>query len=269
MTALVVSDLTKTTLDGDGVFDVLMRANKAHLDAEYTKNRIKGPEYSTVYLGSLETVMRTALEFLLQRQRIDLEAQLMTQQILVAQAEVAKMNAEVLIAQKKIELAQAELEIATAKLVNIPKEGVMLDKQALHVAQQTLNLVSEELNIPKQGKVLDATECKLKAEYDVLLLQKAKTTTETALLTQKVATEKAQITQAGVDDNSVVGRQKSLYLAQTNGIARDAEQKAADLMIKTWMTRRTTNDTEEVTGTNLDNPSIGTVVAKMKSGIGL
>ena len=52
---LVTGDLTEATLGGNGVFDVLMRANKAHLESEFQKNRIKGPEYSQVYLGSFET----------------------------------------------------------------------------------------------------------------------------------------------------------------------------------------------------------------------
>ena len=140
MTALVVADLTKTTLDGDGVFDVLMRANKAHLDAEYTKNRIKGPEYSTVYLGSLETVMRTSLEFLLQRQRIDLEAQLMAQQILVAQAEVQKANAQVELARQQVLNAQVELEILNLNKEKIPAEIAHTQAQTELIGQQNFNI---------------------------------------------------------------------------------------------------------------------------------
>ena len=48
MTAIAVTDLTQSTLEGTGVFDVLMRATKVHLDAEFAKNRIKGSEYATV-----------------------------------------------------------------------------------------------------------------------------------------------------------------------------------------------------------------------------
>ena len=58
MTTLTVATLTETTIEGNGVFDVLMRANKAHLDKEFALNGIKGAEYATVYLGSLESVMR-------------------------------------------------------------------------------------------------------------------------------------------------------------------------------------------------------------------
>ena len=166
----------------------------------------------------------------------------------------------------------------------------MLDKQALHVVQQTRNLVSEELSIdaktalttqqntnlvaealntPKQGAVLDATVCKLKAEFDVLMQQVTKTSTETGLLTQKIATEKAQITEAGVDPDSVVGRQKKLYEAQTNGFARDAEQKAAKLLVDTWNVRRTTDEGTQADDTNkLKDSYVGAAVSKLLSGVG-
>ena len=84
MTTIAVTDLTQSTLEGTGVFDVLMRANKAHLEAEFNKNRIKGAEYATVYLGSLTQVMQTALQFLLTKEKTDLEAQLLHKQILLA-----------------------------------------------------------------------------------------------------------------------------------------------------------------------------------------
>lgn len=213
MTDLVVADLTQATLAGDGVFDVLMRSTKAHLEAEYAKNRIKGPEYATVYLGSLEAVMQAALAFLAQRQKIPLEAALI----------------------------QAQIDLIT---------------------QQTANAVIE-------GTVLTATECKLRAEYDLLILQKARTSAETALLVQKMATEKAQTTSLGVDADSILGRQKSLYLAQTEGFARDAEQKAAKLMADTWNVRRTTDEGTIADGTNmLNDATVGRAITKLLSGVG-
>lgn len=187
-----VSALTDTSLTGVGVFDVLMRANKAHLEAEFAKNRIKGSEYATVYLGSLEAVLRTALEFLLQQGK-----------------------------------ASAEID------------------------------------------VLLAQKCKLEAEFDLIILEKLKVTAETALLNQKITTEKAQTTSLGVDADSVIGKQKALYAAQTAGFARDAEQKAAKLMSDTWAVRRTTDEGELPNDINkLENIYIGRAIDKMLTGIG-
>lgn len=214
MAALSLTQLTETTLDGTGVFDALMRANKAHLEAEFSKGRIKGTEYATVYLGSLEAVMKTSMEFLMQREKNQLEVELLDQQVLLAKA----------------------------KLINTAKEGL----------------------------ILDAQKCKLDAEFDLLQSEKLKSTAETALLAQKNATERAQTTAMGVDDDSVIGKQKSLYQAQTTGFARDAEQKAAKLMVDTWNVRRTTDpDAADINAINqLTDASVGRAVAKMLGGVG-
>lgn len=216
---LTVNDLTLATLDGTGVFDVLMRANKAHLESEYQKNRIKGPEYATVYLGSLESVMQTSLQFLLNKDKSDLEAQLI-------QAQIEKVNAEISL-----------------------------------VKQQTANAVIE-------AEVLRAQKCKLDAEFDVLLQSKLKTAAEVTLLAQKNQTEKAQTIAMGVDADSVIGRQKALYAAQATGFERDAEQKAAKLMIDSWNVRRTTDEGTVADATNmLYDPAVGRAVNKLLSGV--
>lgn len=221
MTIIAVSDLTQATLEGTGIFDVLMRANKAHLEDEFAKGRIKGPEYSTVYLSSLSQVMQTALQFLLSKEKADLDAQVLQKQVLQLQA-------------------QTEL-----------------------VQQQKANAILE-------GTVLVATECKLRAEFDLLMETKLKTAQENLLLAQKVVTERAQVTSMGVDDNSVVGKQKLLYSAQTDGFKRDAEQKAAKVMVDTWNVRRTTDpDSAAADGTNkLSDAFVGQAVAKLLSGVG-
>lgn len=213
MTQLAVTDLTQATLNGTGVFDVLMRANKAHLDSEFDKNRIKGAEYSTVYLGSLTQVMQTALQFLLTKKKEDLDARL-------------------------------------------------LEKQIALTEQQRLNAIAE-------NAVLVAQECKLRAEFDLIQANILKANQETSLLSQKVATERAQVLAMGVDDNSVIGRQKSLYLAQTDGFKRDAEQKAAKLMVDSWNVRRTTDEGTVADGVNLLNDvAVGRAVTKLLAGVG-
>lgn len=285
MTTIAVTDLTSATLEGTGVFDVLMRANKAHLEAEFTKGRIKGAEYATVYLGSLNQVMQTALQFLLTKEKTDLEAQLLQKQILLAQKEIDKATAELVQIAAQTELINQQKANLIAESFNIPKQGLLIDANKAQVIQQTENLVSTKLQVEAQtllinqqkanaiieGTVLVAQECKLRAEFDLITSNTVKSAQETALLTQKVATERAQITALGVDDNSVVGKQKLLYQAQTDGFKRDAEQKAAKLMIDTWNVRRTTDsDNTAATSTNkLSDVDVGAAVAKMLAGVGV
>lgn len=207
-----IADFTQAKVDGTGIFDVLMQAAKGHLEQEFSKSRIKGPEYSQVYLGTMTQVLQTALQYTL--------------------------NAEL-----------------TSEKINTEK------------LQQQL-LTQQISNAEVEGRVLESTVCKLKAEFDLLQEQKLKTVAETALLNQKMATEKAQTIEAGVDDNSVVGKQKLLYAAQTNGFTRDAEQKAAKLMVDSWSVRRTTDEGTVADSTNmLDDATVGRTVARLLAGV--
>ena len=212
-TPITLGDLTTAEVSGSGVFDVLMRANKAHLDEQFKNGRIIGTDYATVYLGSLQAVMNTALQYLLEKEKRNLDALLQAQQIDLA-------------------------------------------------AQQVLNAVTE-------NTVLVATECKLRAEFDLLKEQVIKTASETAVLNQKLVTERAQTIAIGTDDDSVIGRQKILYKAQADGFVRDAEQKTADLMIKSWSVRRNTDEATVADGTNmLNDTAIGRAVNKLLTGVG-
>lgn len=325
VTTPTIADLTQAKVDGVGVFDVLMRANKVHLEQEFKLGRIKGPEYSTVYLGSLQSVLQSALTFLLEKDKNALQAQLIEQQILLAQVEVQKAQAELAIINATLPKIAAEILLVNAQVAvaeqqalnlaaeaeNVPKQGAVLDAEAAKIAQQTTNLAAEELNIPKQGvvltnqaahiaqqttnlvseelltdartalttlqtanaviegKVLVAQECKLRAEYDLLVNQNSKVSQETALLQQKVITEQAQTQAIGVDPDSVIGKQKALYTAQTDGFKRDSEQKAAKVLVDTWNTRRVTDEGTVADGVNmLNDATIGRAINKLLAGVG-
>ena len=67
----------------------------------------------------------------------------------------------------------------------------------------------------------------------------------------------------------MVGKQKALYTAQTTGFTRDAEQKAAKLMVDSWNVRRTTDDGTVADGVNnLNDAAVGRAVIKLLNGVG-
>lgn len=306
---IYLEDLTTAEVTGTGVFDVLMQAHKAHLDQQFKDNRIRGTEYATVYLGSLEAVLQGAITFLLQKDKTALEAALVAKQIELVEVEkekalaelaniqalLPKVDAEIayLVAQtealqaknpveiealqteislkeaqipvmiKELDLKEAEIAIAQAQATKIPAE-------VLHTEAQT-NMVSKQaLSEIERAKVLIAEECKLRAEYDVLMQNKEKVAEEKQLLLWKTNTEKAQTLGAGVDPDSVIGKQKNLYQAQADGFKRDAEQKAAKVMVDSWNVRRTTDSTQTSGNANnkLDDTFVGQAVAKLLSGVG-
>jgi len=224
---ITTADLTTATIGGTGVFDTLMKAAATHLESEFSKNRIKGGEYAEVYLGAMTQVLQTATQFLLTKEKADLEAQLI---------------------QKQIE---------------------KVDKEVLEVEKRTALLTQQKLNAEVENTVLVAQECKLRAEYDLTMANILRVNEEIALLTQKTATERGQTQSLGVDADSVLGRQKALYLAQSDGFKRDAEQKAAKVMVDSWNVRRTTDEgTVADTVNMLNDAAVGRAVTKLLSGVG-
>ena len=291
MTAITVTDLTTGVVDGSGVFDGLMKATNAHIQVEYQKNRIKGSEYATVYLGAMQSVMSQSLQLLLTQQKVDLEAQLLAKQLEsenLRQAQLTEQTSNLVTERDQITAQTALIEQQEDNLLseslNIPKQGQLLDAQVAVQVQQELNLQAAKLQTEAQtslieqqtanaiieGTVLTAQECKLSAEFDLINEQKLKTIAETALLSQKKVTEQAQTSGAVINEDSVVGKQIVLYDAQKDGYRRDAEQKAAKLMVDTWNVRKTMDSTTKAgdgTGNNLGDEKVGEAISMLLDGI--
>jgi len=63
--------LTTGSLDGTGVFDVLMRSVGVHLLEEFQANRITGKEYATVYLGAINSALAQSVQFIVNHQQVN------------------------------------------------------------------------------------------------------------------------------------------------------------------------------------------------------
>lgn len=220
ITPLTIEQLSDGSASGTGAFDVLMGSLRNHLDIEYNKNRLRGPEYSQVYLGALQAVLQQATAFLLTKDKA-------------------------------------------------ANEAALVEAQTLKIAAEVELLAQQKLNAEVEHDVLIAQKCKLQAEFDNLILQKDRIAAENALMLQKVVTERAQTQTSGVDPDSVIGKQKSLYQAQTDGFKRDAEQKAAKLLADSWNARRMTDEGTVADQTNmLADSVVGRAINKMLQGVG-
>jgi len=63
-----VATSAANVVTGDGVFDNMMTTISKHIDAQYQLGRIKGPDYSTVYLGAMQSAVTESMRFVLQQQ---------------------------------------------------------------------------------------------------------------------------------------------------------------------------------------------------------
>lgn len=322
-----VSILTTKSLEGTGVFDVLMQTAQLYLQEEYDNNRITGKEYTTVYLGAFSAVLQQSIAFLanhqmtaktdaeiaLVRQKtvtelcqtdddiplglgfngdtlveglVKTQKDLAEQQILTATQETEKTSREVdLLGQKIItELAQTDNELTGA--VGYGFNASLATVEGLVKAETIKAEAEADLTKQKVMTELAATSDAVLDDYaknidtDIAGLMKeqiAKVASEVQLLNQKAITELAQtedITPAspnlgeGGTVAGVTGVQKTLYAAQTDGFARDAEQKLLKLMVDPLIAK-ITGDTNISVPAALENPSIDSVFTKAKSGIGV
>lgn len=72
---ITIDGLTKGSLvanewTGTGVFDILMNAVNKNIEGEYNKGRLKGADYATVYLGSIQAVLAQSVQFLMNEEQM-------------------------------------------------------------------------------------------------------------------------------------------------------------------------------------------------------
>lgn len=327
MAEIITDDITTGVLPGLGVFDELMTANQVRLDKQYSENRLRGPDYAKVYLGSMEAIMQQSIVFLLGRQKADKEAELIVEQTLKVIAEVIligkqgeKLDAEtdLLIDQLITEAlnrdkTSAEIDLLVDQLltqalerdkISAEIEGIeavtaLTNQKLLTEVETTALTAAKVVTEGKQQELIDGQIEKMSHEIHLIEAQVwsergkvsddcsiidpppiiggliggqlTKITNEGLLLVQKVETEKAQTSDTVTAGTvaGVIGKQKDLYAAQTDGFARDAEQKLTKIMVDSWNVRRTTNDETHANPAGIGDAEICKVIGKAKEGIAI
>lgn len=299
-----IGELTDADVNGNGVFDVLMRSVKAHLKEEYDAERIRGTDYANAYVQSVIQVMQLANGYTLAKAKLPLELQLLEAQIMQVatdtavatkqgglldaqalnqMAETNRINKEVqlklpkeiellgkdlLIKESQIHLTEKELALKDYELTRIkPKELALLSAE-VSLKEKQIPIMEKELIIKGEQLKLAEYEFTYKAPAEVALMNAQKD-----LYIQKAVTEQAQTDGSVIKPNSVTYWTSKLTEEQSKTYKRDAEQKVAKLMIDTWMIRKN-NDPDDagvtVTETNaLINENIGKAIRQMGTSIGI
>lgn len=97
------------TLEGEGTFDVFMKAMDKHLEREFKGNRITGAQYAEVYTAIANQVMGQAVSFTLQKDQARWAA--ITAQMQARIAEIEATKALVDLEKTKIEAGQANFQM--------------------------------------------------------------------------------------------------------------------------------------------------------------
>lgn len=206
-------------------------------------------------------------------------------------AETNKVNAEVTLKLPEevalLELNQAQVTAQTAQVTYttanlLPEQLAQLTAQIAGTTAQTAQVTYTTANIlPKQvdqltaqvagttaqtAQVVYTTTNLLPAQVTNTTAQTASTNAQTDLYEQKKVTELAQTTTTAAA-GSVMGVQNALMAQQTKNYLRDAEQKAAKIMIETWAVRQNTDGGQVVTANHLGDSYIATAVDALLDGI--
>ena len=149
---------------GDGVFDDLMEAVYEHLDSQYKLNRLAGDKYADVYLGSMQSALAAAVQFVLGEQTADKQADLLTEQIeheklkmlqTKAQTELIKKQTEKL--RYEMELLDYQTELTKAKVCTELAQACgpgPVDGTVLHAQMKLLEKQEESFDRTNEAKFL-------------------------------------------------------------------------------------------------------------------
>lgn len=202
-------------------------------------------------------------------------------------AEITKASVDTIVSSKQGNLVDAQAcEVkASANKINaevalkLPEEIEILKRNQLQLTAQTGEIdyrVSTLLpsqtaqNTAQTAQITYTTSYVLPSQVSLTNAQTSSATAQTALYNQKTVTELAQTTTTPAS-GSVMGVQNDLMATQKASYLRDAEQKAAKMLIDTWNVRRNAEPTSNpVTSDNrLRDEDIGDAVGKMLTGIGV
>jgi hypothetical protein len=196
-------------------------------------------------------------------------------------SEVAYRTTNVLPAQVDEITAQiAEISYRTASLLpsqvtNTTAQTAQVTAQTAQVTYTTTNLLPKQVDqltaqvagtTAQTAQVVYTTTNLLPAQVTNTTAQTASTNAQTDLYEQKKVTELAQTTTTAAA-GSVMGVQNALMEQQTENYLRDAEQKAAKIMIETWAVRQNTDGGQAVTTNHLGDTYIATAVDALLAGI--
>ncbi len=190
------------------------------------------------------------------------EVELLQAQTDNAQSQIALTEAQVVKITEENKVIPYTIERIQAEIANMTRQSDILEKE-LEIKISSLTLQD------KQILLADAELEVRKLELDVKRAEVESAQAQAQLYAAKVLTENAQ-TMDAAHPNSVLGSNIAVLRAQAAGYARDAEQKAAKILVDAWNVQRNTDEGITANAANLlYDTSIGKAVSAMLRGAGI
>ena len=225
---LTIGLLTDCTVDGDGCFDKIMTACKAHLKMEYDEGRITGAEYTKAYTAMMQSALQFAVQYLLGKDNAYYQA-------LGTQAQALAGNIDAYTAKVRLAIAQAQAHITKAQYANQVLGLYAVEKQTGLVSAQT------DTQEKQQALLHEQTE---QAHAQVSDTQLDGSTPVTGY----------------------TGNQNKLLQQQVTAFKKDAIVKGAKIFADSFATQLSMS-TATVAGTGLDATGIGQAISKLQASL--
>lgn len=237
-----IDELTTATVDGTGVFDVMMRAVKSHLEAEFRAQRIRGADYANVYLGSLTAVLGQSNAYALSRVRLGLELEQLKAQTALIETQRLQVEAETINADAQRQLILAQVDQIKEEIKKSPYQIAILTGQATQQTAQTaltnkqVEQVTEEIKkvpvevslltaqVTQAGAQLGLTNAQTEAvelenlrapkQLELLGAQLDQAVAQTALTKEQLSQIKADVARTTQETSNLV-KQADSIIAQT------------------------------------------------------
>ena len=244
VTPINIKQLTTGTIEGTGVFDEILKTMQVRLDDQYAKDRIKGTDYSKVYLGSMESAMGQSIAFLMGKDKAYNEALLIQAQVektelekCVVEATCRKIDAEVdMVKQQTLNLEQEYLNLQQ-EVLKSTQEVLVLEQQVLESVQKVLLMEQQVINAGKEGKILDEQDDKVKAETALLTKQVTKITAEIALMSDQgdkiesdISVNAGQISKLAAE-TTLVGKKQNTEDQNTKAVQIAKQKTLSEIII--------------------------------------
>lgn len=128
--AIIDTDPANPVWEGTGVFDQLMMAISGNVQVQYDAGRIKGQDYATVYMNSMQTAISEAMKFVLNKKVVEKQVEAQDVQIAMSEVQLAE-NSEKWTLQKRVlenQLTMSDVDVAY-KEQNVLRDLEIRDKQ--------------------------------------------------------------------------------------------------------------------------------------------
>ena len=292
MPTIAITEITEGTLSGAGVFDKLMASVTAHLTDQYSKGRITGAEYATVYLGAVQSAMQQSVSFVLGEQQAEMALTKLNDDLISGSKQREEINSRIVLVDTQVQeqldgTSRANIQLQDALNTSL-KQRVQIDNQIdlIHVQMAESVDGTSRANVQLQDGLDTAAKQRDQLVSAVALstAQVAETTAGTTrndlqstkdllvkaqqvlkMGSEKTVLDKKALTE--VQQTLLVTKQQDLYVAQKDGFARDAEQKAAKLVSEIWQIAKGTDPNAYTIP--VSNTEIGNVLKNAVRGTGI